>query len=88
MDFGAFRIQTNRNDDLKLLRDGIVRARQNVAKPGHHWQRILVRQDSSGFPEELIKLYHIDLDAGIAEITETVNGRETARRTMDIDSLG
>lgn len=85
-DYGEFALKTSRNDDFKLLRAGIEMARANPTKPGHHWHRIVAKDQ--GGPLEIIKLYHVDLHAGVAEITETRNGEETARRTIGLADLG
>ena len=87
-DYGDFQIQTSRNDDLKMFRDGMAKARLNQQRPGHSWHRIRVKMDSDTGPVELIKYYHVDLTSGIAEVYETQNGEETARRSLDIRTLG
>lgn len=87
-DHGDFRIQTPRNDDMKIVRESIQKAKINPTKPGHHWQRIVFKQDTAEGPIEIIKMYHVDRKRGVVEITETVNGVEEARRTMTVAEFG
>ena len=87
-DYGAFAIQTSLNDDLKLIRSSIELARVNPSKPGHHWHRIVVRVTNQVPQQELIKMFHVDCDAGVVEIAETHDGKETARRTLPLDAMG
>jgi len=87
-DHGEFILETSWNDDLKLLRQGIEYARTNAAKPGHHWHRIVAKQTLEDTSVEIIKMYHVDLNLGMAVITETRNGEETAKRTVRVSDLG
>lgn len=87
-DYGEFTIRSSLNDDLKVLRASIAEAKRNPTKPGHHWLRYVVKQKSGTQEIETIKLFHVDLNATVAEITETTDGKETARRTLSLDELG
>jgi hypothetical protein len=48
----------------------------------------VVKAETPEGPIEIIQMYHVDLNAGIVEITETFKGAETARRTRNLDDLG
>ncbi|MBI2920131.1 MAG: hypothetical protein HYY18_03480 [Planctomycetes bacterium] len=87
-DYGEFTLKTSLNDDLKMIRKATEMAHKNPTKPGHYWQRALVKAETPQGPIELIKMYHVDLKAGLVEITETIAGKETARRTRTLDELG
>lgn len=87
-DYGAFAIQTSLNDDLKVIRSSIELARVNPSKPGHHWHRIVARVTNQVPQLEIIKMFHVDCNAGVVEITETHDGKETARRTLPLDAMG
>lgn len=87
-DHGEFMMKASLNDDLKVIRGATEMARKNPTKPGHYWQRAVVKGTGPDGPVELIRMYHVDLNAGVVEITETVAGTETARRTRKLDDLG
>jgi len=87
-DHGEFAVRTSRNDELKIVRESMAQARANKAKPGHHWQRLVAKITGGEGPAELVKTYHVDLNAGTVEITETQDGKETARRTCGVDDFG
>ena len=63
-------------------------ARMNTSKPGHYWMRALIKAETPKGPLKIIRMYHVDLKAGIVEISETFQGEETARRTRKLDDLG
>ncbi len=81
-DHGEFTLKTSANDDFKLLRSSVPKAKVNPKHPGHHWTRLVGKDDAGTF--EIIKLYHVDLNLEVAEITETRDGKETARRTLPL----
>ena len=87
-DHGEFSVTMSRNDELKVVRSSMAQARANKTKPGHHWQRFVGKVTGGVGPSEIIKLYHVDLNAGVVEITETQDGKETARRTVAVDNFG
>lgn len=87
-DHGDFFVKTSLNDDLKAIRQATEMAKKNATKPGHYWLRAVVKGDGPDGPFEVIKMYHVDLGAGIVEITETMGGEERARRTRRLDDLG
>jgi hypothetical protein len=87
-DHGEFQLRMSLNDDLKIIRSSTEMAKKNPSKPGHYWQRMVAKGTVEGETVEIVKQYHIDLHAGVVEITETLQGEETARRTMSLDDLG
>ena len=87
-DHGDFFVKTTLNDDLKAIRQATEMAKKNPTKPGHYWLRAVVKGEAPEGKIEVIKTYHVDLNAGIVEITETSGGEERARRTRRLDDLG
>ncbi|KAF0244567.1 MAG: hypothetical protein FD180_2385 [Planctomycetota bacterium] len=87
-DHGDFFVKTTLNDDLKAIRQATEMAKKNISKPGHYWLRAVVKGDGPEGKFEAVKMYHVDLNAGIVEITETMKGEERARRTRNLDDLG
>ena len=87
-DHGEFMLRTSLNDDLKMIRQATEKARVNTEKPGHYWQRAVVNAKTPEGTIELVKLYHVDLNANVVEITETVQREERARRTRSLDDMG
>lgn len=87
-DYGEFRLVTPRNDDLKFVRGSVEKAKVNPVRPGHHYMRIVAKVPGEGTTDEVIKLYHVDLEADAVVITETFNGVETARRTVPLGNFG
>lgn len=85
---GEFIVKTSLNDDLKAIRQATQMAKENPTKPGHYWMRAVVKAETPQGKIEIIRMYHVDLNAGIVEITETFKGAETARRTRKLDDLG
>jgi hypothetical protein len=86
-DHGDFFVKTTLNDDLKAIRQATEMAKQNPSKPGHYWLRAVVKGEGPEGKFEVIKMYHVDLNAGIVEITETMEGEERARRTRKLEDL-
>ncbi len=87
-DHGEFKVQTSRNDELKIVRESYEKAKVNPVKPGHHWMRFVAKETRPDRTIETIKMYHVDLAADVLEITETVDGAETARRTIPLGNFG
>lgn len=87
-DHGEFTVKASLNEDLKAIRQATEMAKKNPTKPGHYWLRAVVKAETPQGKIEIIRMYHVDLNAGIVEITETFKGAETARRTRNLDDLG
>ena len=87
-DHGEFTVKASLNEDLKAIRQATEMAKKNTTKPGHYWLRAVVQGDTPRGKIEIIRMYHVDLNAGIVEISETFKGAETARRTRKLDDLG
>jgi len=82
-DHGTFTIQIPIERELALLRDAWRLALANQRQPGHHWHRLVARGPDA--VPVVSKLYHVDRNAGLVEITENRDGRETARRTFRLE---
>ncbi len=73
--FGKFRIQSTREADQALIDEHIPQARANALQPNHFYFRAVVQQDGETIGK---KVYHLDLERNIVEITESWHGAETA----------
>ena len=87
-DHGEFTLKASLNDDLKLIRRAEEMAKKNPVLPGQYGLRVVLKADTPQGKLEIIRLYHVDLNAGIVTITETIKGAEMARRTRKLEDLG
>lgn len=87
LDRGTFTMETP--DEEAILQQLIERAAANTVKPGHAWSRILAKVDEKGKPlRQGILLFHLDAHKRVLEVTETWDGKETARRSRPLDQGG
>jgi hypothetical protein len=80
--WGEFKIHGSAEADL--IQRSFRLAEINPTKPGHHWFRVVIEVKNAQETQKGIKLFHIDLNTMRLEVTESWNGAETARMTMDL----
>jgi hypothetical protein len=80
--WGEFKIHGSAEADL--IQRSFRLAEMNPTKPGHHWFRVVVEVGKEEEAQRGVKLFHIDLNTMRLEVTETWNGIETARISMEL----
>lgn len=83
-DHGTFLL--NSPDETIMLVQLVERAQANQIQPGHSWAKLEGSRVVSGRTEAGMKLLHVDLQANTLTITETWDGKETARLTVALAS--
>ena len=82
-DHGAFLIHIPQEENVILFL--YERINKNPDRPGEAWARVQTTWAPDTDPEQQgEKVFHLDTNAQVLEITERWGGEETARRTVDL----